>query len=301
MQLCVPATSANLGPGYDLLGLALNRYNLFNFRQAEIYQLSFSGPEAEACRFSLGPDSLIRRAVERVYAAHQSPAPVFQVQQEVHIPPARGLGSSSSAIVAGLLAANAWLGQPFDTDTLLGFAIELEGHPDNVAPALLGGCILNLPETRPARYIRLPIATELRWGVCVPDFELSTASARAVVPQQLSLHTAVSNSAYLGALVSGLCLNQPETLAWGLQDQLHQPHRQVLIPGMQTVMMAAREAGALGCVLSGAGPTLLVIAQSAEDLEQAGQAMCHCWQAEGISARFSVQQVDTTGARILST
>src|SRR5690554_3662957 len=107
MQICVPATSANLGPGYDLLGLALDRYNLFYFQQADNYQLSFSGPEAAACSFSLDADSLIRRAVERVYAACQLSAPVFAVRQEVHIPPARGLGSSSSAIVAGLLAANA--------------------------------------------------------------------------------------------------------------------------------------------------------------------------------------------------
>ncbi|MBF2054563.1 MAG: homoserine kinase [Candidatus Sericytochromatia bacterium] len=300
MQICVPATSANLGPGYDLLGLALDRYNLFEFQQAEHYQLTFTGPEAAACSFSLDADSLIRQAVEHVYAACQRSAPVFAVRQEVHIPPARGLGSSSSAIVAGLLAANAWLDNPFDKDTLLGFAIEIEGHPDNVAPALLGGCILNLPETQPARYLCLPVPADLHWGVCVPAFELSTAAARAVVPRQVSLNTAVSNSAYLAALVSGLCLNQPETLAWALQDQLHQPYRQALIPGMQAVMQAAREAGALGCVLSGAGPTLLVLAPSADLLEQAGQAMCQRWQAEAVVARFSPQQLDTLGARILT-
>lgn len=291
LRIRVPATTANLGAGYDLIGAALNLYNHFTFRPAAALSLELAGPRAAECRFSFGPESLIVRAFARVFARVGKPAPAFALQQDVHVPPSRGLGSSSSAIVAGLLAANRWLGNPLGQLELLSLATELEGHPDNVAPALLGGCVLNFPD---GGWTRLPVPETLRWIVAIPDFELETAKARSVVPAQLSRADAVNNMAYLGALISGFCLDDANLIAKGLHDTLHQPYRQALVPGMPEVMAAATAAGALGSVLSGAGPTLLALTTT--EPAAIGEAMVAAWAKFGISAGFVTCVLDPQGA-----
>lgn len=290
LQVRVPATTANLGAGYDLIGAALNLYNHFSFVPADTPSLTLTGPRAAECSFGLSPESLIVRAFERVYRELGAEPPVFALEQEVHVPPSRGLGSSSSAIVAGLMAANRWLDNPLGPAELLGLATELEGHPDNVAPALLGGCVLNFSD---GGWTHLPVPASLRWIVAIPDFELETVKARAVVPTQVSRADAVRNMAYLGALVSGFCLADRALIARGLGDTLHQPYRQALIPAMAEVMAAARDAGALGCVLSGAGPTLLALTETVAGV---GEAMCRAWSAVGIQAGFVICDIDPQGA-----
>ena len=287
----VPASSANLGAGYDLIGAALNLCNHYRFAPAERLSLHLLGPRAAECDFELNADSLIWQAFARVYAEAGQRPPAFALVQDVQIPPARGLGSSSSAIVAGLLAANRWLGAPLGLADLLALATELEGHPDNVAPALLGGCILNFPD---GGWTRLPVPESLRWIVAIPAFELPTRQARSVVPTQVPRADAVRNMAYLGALVAGLCLDDPQLIGKGLFDTLHQPYRQALVPGMPEVMAAATAAGALGCVLSGAGPTLLALSLGAE--AQIGEAMCKTWAQSGIEAEFVTCVLDPQGA-----
>lgn len=298
LRVKVPASSANLGAGYDLLGLALQLYNTYRFQPAEAFAMQVTGPRATECQFELNNDSLIWQAFARVYQELGQSPPCFALTQEVWIPPSRGLGSSSSAIVAGLLAANRWLGQPLDQQQLLALATELEGHPDNVAPALLGGCILNFPTARTApHYIALPVPAGLHWGVCIPDFELSTHQARQALPEQVPHRDAVHNMSYVGALIAGFYSGRPEVLAQGLQDVLHQPYRLPLVPGMAEVTAAAQQAGALGCVLSGAGPTLLVVAET--PLTQIGQAMQQSWQKQGICSEFVTCHIDQQGAHCL--
>lgn len=296
VRVRVPATTANLGAGYDLLGAALSLWNHFEFHPADQFALQIQGLRASECHFVLDHTSLIWRAFARVYAECDAKPPIFSLIQRVDVPPARGLGSSSTAIVAGLLAANAWLGQPLDRNALLVLATELEGHPDNVAPALLGGCILNLPaaEDGAPRWTALPVPERLHWVVCIPAFELSTSAARAVVPQTVSLSDAIANLGYLGAFVSGLCLDKPELIVQGLHDCLHQPYRRELVPGMPEVMAAAQAAGALGCVLSGAGPTLLAL--TLNDPAALGHAMVACWQKQGVQAESVSCVIDPQGA-----
>lgn len=291
LQIKVPATTANLGPGYDLIGCALSMSNQFDFRIAEQLSVEFHGPRASECSFKLDHDSLIWKAFERVYQSCGQAPPYFHLSQSVSIPPARGLGSSSSAIVAGLLAANHWLNQALSNDELLQLATELEGHPDNVAPALLGGCILNHPD---ASWTRIPIAPSLHWIVCIPEFELSTHQARTVVPQKTTLSDAICNMAYLSSLVLGLSLNDHQLIGKGLQDTLHQPYRQTLVPGMPEVIQAAIAAGALGAVLSGAGPTLLALSE--DKPAQIGLAMCEKWSEFKIQAEFVSCVIDPQGA-----
>lgn len=292
-ELCirVPATTANMGSGYDLLGMALNLYNTLRFKPSAHYGMTLSGPYAQS-GFSLDKESLLWQGVARVYAEVGQAMPCFTVEQTVQIPPARGLGSSSSAIVAGLYAANLWLGSPFSREQLLCFATAIEGHPDNVAPALLGGAVLNFPgEKKP--FIQLPLPSKLYWGVCVPRFELKTHAARAVIPTGVPLTDAIANLGYLGALLAGFYTEDTTLIAQGLQDRLHQPYRQSLVPGMQSVIETARSAGALGCVLSGAGPSLLVT--SDRPLTSVAKKMCENWKKHEITADFVTCLIDPQG------
>ena len=292
-ELCVrvPATTANLGSGYDLLGLALNVYNSVRFKPSDTYRMDLSGPYAQA-HFRLDSQSLLWKGVERVYREVGQTMPCFAVEQTVNIPPARGLGSSSSAIVAGLYAANLWLGEPFTREHLLTFASEIEGHPDNVAPALLGGAVLNFPGEK-IPFVKLSPPLGLYWGVCIPHFELKTHAARAVIPEKVPLEDAIANLSYLGALLTGFHTQNTQLIAQGLNDRLHQGYRQSLVPGMQSVMDTARSAGALGCVLSGAGPSLLVLSES--PLSSIAEKMCENWKKHKIIADFVTCLIDPQG------
>lgn len=292
-ELCirVPATTANMGAGYDLLGMALNLYNTLRFKPSERYGMSLSGPYAQS-GFTLDPRSLLWQGVERVYAEIGQTMPCFTVDQTMQIPPSRGLGSSSSAIVAGLYAANLWTGEPFSREQLLRFATEIEGHPDNVAPALLGGAVLNFPGGD-IPFVPIALPRNLHWGVCVPHFELKTHAARAVIPAKVPLTDAIANLSYFGALLTGFSTQNTALIAQGLQDRLHQPYRQSLVPGMQAVMDTVRSAGALGCVLSGAGPSLLVMGD--RPLTSVGKKMCENWKKHEINADFVTCLIDPQG------
>lgn len=287
----VPATTANLGPGYDLLGLALNQYNRLTFRLSDHYQMRCSGPHGKI-QYRLDAKNLVWQGVERVYREMGVPMPCFAVDQWVAIPPARGMGSSSSAIVAGLFAANLWLGQPLSKTELLPFATEIEGHPDNVAPALLGGAIMNFPQGEQP-FCHLPIPDNLYFGVCVPRFTLKTKTARQVIPQSVPLNHALQNLSYLGALLVGFQTGQHALIAQGLDDTLHQPYRQSLVPGMADIIQWAKTNGALGCVLSGAGPSLLVIGD--RPLTELGKKMCLEWKKHEIEADFVTCLIDRQG------
>lgn len=305
LRIRVPATTANLGAGYDLMGLALELYNEFEFVPAEALALELAGPRAGECTFRLNQESLIWRAFARLYQECGQTPPYFALRQQVGVPLARGLGSSSTVIVAALMAANTWLHEPLDKNALLALATELEGHPDNVAPALWGGCVLNFPglaESEMAPWIHLPVPASLHWGVCIPAFELSTVAARAVLPARVAHRDAVLNSAYLSALVSAFYSDNVQLLRYALQDCLHQAYRRTLVPGMAEVMAAALEAGALGCVLSGAGPTLLAVWTESQDQQGSereaviGPAMLETWRQFEIQAEFVTCLIDRCGA-----
>ena len=191
----VPGSTANIGPGFDCLGAAVSLYNLFQFTAvsssadaaAPPVQIKVRGPEAE--RVGTDADNLVYQAFVRLYEQLQHPPPAVEIQIDLGVPLARGLGSSSTAIVAGLLGANALAGSPLDRAEILTLAIDLEGHPDNVAPALLGGCQLAATGVEPGTWT----LCELDWNpavvpvVAIPAFELSTREARSVLPQTCPL------------------------------------------------------------------------------------------------------------------
>jgi homoserine kinase len=289
----VPATSANLGPGFDALGLALALYNEVTAREADGVSVIVEGEGAG--RLPAGADNVVARGVRQAYEAAGRPFKGVALACVNRVPPARGLGSSAAAWVGGLVAGNALLGGPLSRDALLALAARAEGHPDNVTAALLGGLTVSCAhgDGRVAA-VSLPVPSAVRWVVLVPEVTSATAEARAVLPSSYSRGDAVFNVQRVALLLAALQAQRVDLLPAALDDRLHQPHRLRLFPWMPSVVEAAGVAGALGCVLSGAGPSLL--AAVAGDAEAVARAMEHALGAAGVRGRASTFAVDTEGA-----
>ena len=221
----------------------------------------------------------------------------FHIRMTNHIPLSRGLGSSAAAIVAGLKAANALLGNRFSRRELLQMATNIEGHPDNVAPAIFGGFTISVVTRGRVECFSLMPRMPLKLVVAVPEFPLSTRLARSVLPEQVKMKDAVFNVSRAALLVAALTKGQPRFLRNAFADALHQPYREKLIPGMKDVFRAACRAGALGASISGAGPCL--IAYTLENEESVGQAMVEAFQEHEIEAHALQLSLDAHGARIL--
>lgn len=292
----VPATTANIGPGFDCLGAALSLYNQFSFAPA-IAETKITAVGHEAARVQTDRSNLAYQAYAYLYQHLGQTPPPITLKIELGVPLARGLGSSATAIVAGLLGANALAGHPLSQSEVLKLAIALEGHPDNVAPALLGGCCLAASGLEPQTWVicDVPWADALVPIVAIPEFELATRTARQVLPKACTYPDAIFNTAHLGLLVRGLQTGKAEWLRAALQDQLHQPYRQRLIAGYAEVYEAAITTGAYGLVISGAGPTLLALAEMSQATAVA-TAMQTAWTDQGVSVQVQALKLDPQGA-----
>jgi len=290
----VPASSANLGPGFDALGLALELHNEIDVAESDAITVAVEGEGAD--RLAPNDRNVIVRAVRMAYEAAGRPFHGCTVTCVNRIPLARGLGSSAAAWVGGLLAGNALVGSPLDTDALLGLAARAEGHPDNVAAALLGGLTVAYGGSSGARALSLPVPAGLRWVVLVPDVSMSTAEARAVLPSSVRRADAVFNVQRVALLLASLQAGRIDLLPSALEDRLHEPHRRKLFPWMEDVVAAARAAGALGCVLSGAGPSLLAVVRGDAEAKTVGRAMEEALAHAGVSGAARSLEVDTCGA-----
>jgi homoserine kinase len=289
----VPATSANLGPGFDTLGLALALHNEVVAAEDDGVRISVEGYGAK--ELPRDERNVVARGVSLAYEAAGRAFPGVALACVNRIPPSRGLGSSAAAWVGGLVAGNALLGAPLDREMLLVLATRGEGHPDNVAAALLGGLTVACPRDDGVSAVRLPVPSALRWIALIPDLTAATAEARAVLPASVPRVDAVFNVQRVALLLAALQVGVPEALRVALDDRLHQPYRLRLFPWMPAVVSAARDAGALGCVLSGAGPALLaVVTDAAEDV---GRAMERALAGAGIAGRACALSVDTEGAQ----
>jgi homoserine kinase len=290
----VPASSANLGPGFDALGLALELHNEIEVAESDAITVAVEGEGAD--RLAPNDRNVIVRAVRMAYEAAGRPFHGCAVTCVNRIPLARGLGSSAAAWVGGLLAGNALVGSPLDADALLGLAARAEGHPDNVAAALLGGLTVAYGGSSGARALSLPVPAGLRWVVLVPDVSMSTAEARAVLPSSVRRADAVFNVQRVALLLASLQAGRIDLLPSALEDRLHEPHRLKLFPWMEDVVAAARAAGALGCVLSGAGPSLLAVVRGDAEAKTVGRAMEEALAHAGVSGAARSLEVDTCGA-----
>ena len=291
----VPATSANLGPGFDALGLALALYNEVEAREADGVTVAVQGEGAG--QLPTGADNIVAQGVRLAYEAAKRPFKGVALRCVNRVPTARGLGSSAAAWVGGLVAGDALVGGVLMRDELLALAARAEGHPDNVCAALLGGLTISCVDAdgRIAA-VPMPVPDGLAWVVLVPATTGSTAEARAVLPTSVPLGDAVFNVQRVALLLAGLQARRPDVLAAALDDRLHQPYRRAVFPWMDAVIAAARRAGALGCVLSGAGPSLLAVVPG--DGAVVARAMETALRAAGLEGRAQAHEVDTAGATV---
>ena len=269
VRVRVPATTANLGPGFDVLGLALQLHSYVSLAPSPTREDSIVALGEGADIVSRLPleTNIALIAVHTAFDALAIPREPLQLTLENAIPLARGLGSSSAARVGALVAANEYIKRRHkkwaDSDMLLALATRLEGHPDNVAPALLGGLVISATQeaTGQVQSLRLPVEVFPRLVVFIPDNQLETSKARAVLPEQVSRADAIFNiaraSLLTGALASGAWQERPALLREALHDKLHQNQRAALMPAYEAASRAALDAGALGVTLSGAGPCIL--------------------------------------------
>ena len=293
----VPATSANIGPGFDCLGLALPIYNTVTIEETvlpgtgiEINMISEEEVMDEMIFDDIPKDenNIVYRAVEMLYNSIGQEPSELKINIQSQIPITRGLGSSAAVIVGGLIAANKLLGSPADETALLSLATEVEGHPDNVAPAILGGFVLSSQEDDGTiTYRKLDWPQEWDITVCIPDFELSTNIARSVLPENVPLQDAVYNAKHLAMLIEAVNSKDEKLMKIALHDKLHQPYREKLVPGMKEIMEAFKhEDGVLGCVLSGAGPTMLIISHK-YDLDKIKSIVKDIWEKQNIKVDVS--------------
>ncbi len=294
VRVLVPASSANLGPGFDAFGLALALYNSVEMQEDEETHVVISGEGAQA--LARDASNLVVRAAQRLFNAAGYRLRGLRVALHNAIPLGRGLGSSAAAIVGGLVAANELAHRPLTRPDLLKLAAQIEGHPDNVAPALLGGLVVVSASESDLLYTQVSLSP-LRVVVAVPDFALLTQEARAILPASVPRHDAVFNLARAALVLLALQRGDYDLLGRALDDRLHQPYRARLIPGLEAVAEAARAAGAAGVALSGAGPSLIAFAETGH--ERIGEAMRHAWEAQGVQARALVLDVDQQGARVV--
>ncbi|MDQ7842146.1 MAG: homoserine kinase [Armatimonadota bacterium] len=295
VRVRVPASTANLGPAFDVLGVALTLHNEVELEPGEATTVVVRG-EGEG---TLPPTAanLVARAAGGVARA-AGVARQFSIRCRNRIPLGRGLGSSAAAIVGGAVAANEALGRPLSTGALLELAWKMEGHPDNVAAALLGGVVLVDVSSGSVAWTRLLPRWELEFVVAVPEFSVATGAARAALPAAVPLRDAVANLARTARLVAAFATGQPELLRGAFDDTLHQPYRSALVPGMQAVIRAANEAGAYGAALSGSGPTVVALAPAGGG-EAVGRAMVEAFAAAGQTAAAKVLQIDDAGATVV--
>jgi len=304
ITITVPATTANLGPGFDCIGAALSLYNSFQFSRLEpsaTEKLKITVTGQEAAKVKTDESNLAYVAFVTLYdRLKQSPPPVA-IHINMQVPLARGLGSSATAIVGGLVGANELAGKPLSQVEVMQLAIELEGHPDNVVPAFLGGCRLAASNTPSGSWeiCDIPWHPDIVPVVAIPDFELSTAEARKVLPADYSRADAIFNAAHLGLLVRALATGDRDWLRCALQDKIHQPYRRSLILGYEAVQEAAVNTGACGMVISGAGPTLLALTD-VTNVDAVVRKMAAAWMDVGVKADVRAISLDTQGAQILT-
>lgn len=249
----VPATSANLGSGFDSCGIALALHNTARMEEWDRIDISAS----DGTCIPTTEQNLIFRSARAVYELCGKKLCGMRIVQTNAIPMARGLGSSSACIAAGVIGANALLGEPLSRQEVLELAVQLEGHPDNAAPAILGGFVVSACQGRQVITVKKEMGSELCWGAFIPDFPLLTKKARAVLPESVAHADAVFNVQRAALLAAAFCEKRYDLLETAMQDKLHQPYRMRLIAGADEVVQTARESGAAAVCISGAGPTIL--------------------------------------------
>ena len=293
IKLQIPATSANLGAGFDALGLALDLYNYVEMEENDRIDIS----SADSIPVPTDEKNLIYVSVNDLYRVCGKTLKGLTLRQTNKIPMTRGLGSSSACIAAGLVGANRMLGDPLTADDLVDLAAQIEGHPDNTAPALLGGIVTAVFDGRKVHWVKQEVYTKLKFAAIIPDFELSTEKARACLPKEITHKDAVYNLSRAALFSASLLTGKFENLRTAVHDRLHQPYRMELIPRCREVFDIAYTHGAYAVYISGAGPTVMAIVDEQNEffagkmkfsLDNAGLGgwQVHEYRTDNLGTRF---------------
>jgi homoserine kinase len=294
IRIQVPATSANLGSGFDSLGIALDLYNQVWMEESDTVDIS--------CRDNIvvptDENNLIYWAAKQVYEKCGRKLPGMKIEQLNNIPMARGLGSSSACIVSGILGANRLLGSPLSKQDLINLAAKIEGHPDNTTPAIEGGLAASAIEAGRVYSVSVPVSGRIRFVLFIPPFELKTEKARSVLPEQYSRSDAVYNLSRSALMAASLFSGKLENLRVAVQDKIHQPYRAGLIDNLDSVFRLSYELGSLGTYISGAGPTIISMID-ADDTENFAKYAANHLEEKGLAGwQIKVLKTDSQGAQI---
>ena len=252
IEIAVKATTANLGPGFDCMGLALDIENKIIIKE--------SNEEFNDRK------NLIYLSMKKIFEIMDKKVPKISMEQEIGIPISRGLGSSAACIAAGCIAGNILSGANLSIDELINIGASIEGHPDNIVPAFLGGYTISSLEKDKVVYFRQEAFTGFKYGVMIPDFTLSTTVARNALPHSIQYKDAVFNVSKSALLSAAMITGDGKLLKFACKDKIHQPYRKHLIPGFDEITNMANSLGALGTFLSGAGPTIVSMLDSKDDM-----------------------------------
>lgn len=287
----VPATTANLGPGFDSVGCAFALYNTISFALCG-EALTFSGCDEAYSN----EDNLTYIAFKAVYTYLDKPVPPCHISfDDINVPLSRGLGSSAALIVAGAVGANTLLGEPLSKEVILKICNDIEGHPDNLSPAIYGGLTASMVIDGIPYSVRYEIHSSLHFVALIPDFELLTKTARSVLPKEINFGDAVFNASHLAVLLKALENGDKETISLALDDRLHQPYRKSLINNYEKIEKIAKDLGAVSFCISGAGPTCLIIT----DKENFAQKLADALKKADISWQVLPLEIDRKGAHII--
>jgi homoserine kinase len=299
IHVTVPATTANLGPGFDALGLALNMWNEADFTLGgdECVTIEVRGEGAGA--LPTDETNAIAQAALSIYEMAGERCPGLMIECLNRVPLGSGMGSSSAALLTGMLGANALLDNPYSNEEILRMAIETEGHPDNVAPAMLGGLVASIVHQGRVISMRLPARANhgaMVATVVLPDFDFPTHYARSILPQEVSRQDAIYNISRAVLVTEAIRTGNMDLLGIAMKDSLHQPYRLPLIPGAVEALEAAKQAGAAAVALSGAGPGLIAFSDGLSS--GIGAAMQAAFREAGLAARIFELETSYEGAEV---
>lgn len=303
IKIRIPATTANFGSGFDILGAALNLYNEMEINiltlartwEHKEIKIEIVGEGKET--LPKNEKNIVWQAMKKVFDICNLPLTAYRLQLINNIPLARGLGSSAAASLGGIVAANEICGKKLSEDEIIQIVSKLEGHPDNVVPSFFGGlCVCNF-SGKNVKYAKIKMPSDLKAVLCIPDFELFTNKARDILPKAVPYEDVIFNSSRVALFISAIVQKKYELLSMAMEDKLHQPYRKKLIPGMEDVFENAKKSGAYGVCISGSGPTILAV--SGERLAvSVGKAMQKAFLKHKINSKYIVCDFNNEGIKI---
>ena len=291
----IPASTTNLGPGFDVLGLALQLYSTVELEETEGgREVDVAGIDVD--KIPATTENVGLQAAEQIFELSGNQPKGLRLILTNGIPAVRGLGGSGTAILGGLLTANLLCGKPFSKTELLNFASDIDGHPDNVAASLLGSLVVSVMDSDVVHTLKLDCGADLHVVAAIPDFQLSTKEARQVLPKSVEFKDAVYNVSRSSLLVAAVATGNFGMLSHAMADRLHQPYRISLIPGYDEIAEAATKAGALSVALSGAGPTIAAYCTTA--MHEVADKMSQAFARHQVACDVKILPIDATGATV---